>query len=342
MGYNSENKNNISPGPSTIDVGMWDGVTVYDIDCDGYAEVLVRVADGVTFGDGNKYTNSTANAQAIAVVDGKTGALKASAPVPDDFIEIGPMACMMEIGYLDGETPSVVCWMKNRNSDKTFNSITAAYHFENGEFAEQWQYNNKNGYAEAHQIRIADVDYDGKDEVLHMGYALNGDGTLRYHMDEVVHGDRWYVGSFKNSNNGNEMLGYGIQQDNPNNLLEYCYNASTGEIIWSNYDPNGDGQIDVARGNVGDIDPNYEGFECWSFQGTYSNDGTKISDEYMYPVHRYWWDGDLLSESYNDGKIEKWDYINKATNRLATTWKIYASSGSDRGVGMFHGDILGD
>ncbi len=34
-------------------------------------------------------------------------------------------------------------------------------------------------------------------------------------------------------------------------------------------------------------------------------DGTKITTEYPYPVIGLWWDGDLLSESYNDGKIEK-------------------------------------
>ena len=49
-----------------------------------------------------------------------------------------------------------------------------------------------------------------------------------------------------------------------------------------------------------------------------------------------------LTESYNDGKIEKWDYENKGVMRLETTWKIYPSSGSERGAAMFHGDILGD
>ena len=105
----------------------------------------------------------------------------------------------------------------------------------------------KNGYAEAHQIRVADVDYDGKDEVLHMGYALNGDGSLRYHIDEIVHGDRWFVGSFCNENNGKEMYGYGIQQNNQFGLLEYFYNASTGEMLWTNYAA--EGTVDVGRGN---------------------------------------------------------------------------------------------
>ncbi len=83
LGVNSENKNNISPGASTIDVGMWDGATVYDIDSDGSAEVMVRIADGVTFGDGTKFSNqSGGNGQAIAVLDGMTGALKASVDLP--------------------------------------------------------------------------------------------------------------------------------------------------------------------------------------------------------------------------------------------------------------------
>ncbi|MBQ3109849.1 MAG: RICIN domain-containing protein [Clostridia bacterium] len=341
MGYNSRDKDNqIEPAPAVIDVGMWDGATVYDIDCDGSAEIMLRVADGVVFGDGSTYTNSTTNGQAIAVINGMTGKLETSAPVPDDMISAGPKACMMEIGYLDGVNPSLVCWLKNRNDDKTFNSYMVAYGYVNGQFKQQWKYNNNKGYAEAHNIRIADVDYDGKDEVLHMGYALNGDGSLRYTVDKVVHGDRWYVGSFSNDNNNNEMMGYGIQQDNPNGLLEYFYNASTGKLIWTHYAASG--TADVARGNVGDVDPNYDGFECWSFQGLYSMNNEQIHTDSLYPVLRLWWDGDLLSESFNDGKIEEWDYNNKWTNRVLTTWNVTDCVRSDRGVPMFYGDILGD
>ncbi len=342
LGYNSANKNNISPGASTIDVGMWDGATVYDIDCDGYAEVLLRIADGVTFGDGTVFKDDThKNAQKIAVINGLKGTLETSADVPNDFINVGPMACMMEIGYLDGENPSLICWFKNRNKNKSFNSIMMAYGFDDkGEFGGQWKYINKNGYAEGHQIRVADVDYDGRDEVLHMGYALNSDGTLRYTLKGVVHGDRYYVGSFLNRNNMYEMYGYGIQQDNPSGLLEYFYNASTGEIIWKNKAKSG--TADVGRGNVGDVHPGHKGFECWSFQGLYSSDGTKIANDCIYPVIRLWWDGDLLSESYNDGKIEEYDYVKKSASRILTTWKVANCTGSDRGAPMFYGDILGD
>ncbi len=351
LGYNSENKNNISPGSSAIDVGMWDGATVYDMDCDGYADILLRIADGVTFADGSQYHNSNASAQEIAVIDGRTGTLKASAPVPDDYIKIGPMACMMEIGYLDGVRPSAICWMKNRNKDKTFNSMTAAFGYdENGTFRLHWKYKNevlfnnrteyKNGYAEAHQIRVADVDYDGKDEVLHMGYCLNGDGSLRYHIDEIVHGDRWFVGSFCNENNGKEMYGYGIQQNNQFGLLEYFYNASTGEMLWTNYAK--EGTADVGRGNIGDIDPRSDGFEVWSFQGLYNYNGKRLGDGALYPCIRLWWDGDLLAESYNDTKFEKWNWEAGKAERLLSPWKLTDCRGSERGAPMFYADITGD
>lgn len=340
---NSENKNNITPGASTIDVGMWDGATVYDIDCDGYAEVMVRIADGVTFGNGKKFSsNSGGNGQAIAVIDGMTGALEASVNLPQDYMNVGPMACMMEVGYLDGVHPALVCWIKNRNADKSFNSLMVTYGYAGGDaFKQLWKYDAKNmGGAEAHQFRVEDVDYDGKDEVLHMGYCLNGDGTLRYQVKDVIHGDRWHVTAFSNAQNGKEMWGYGVQQRNPSTLLEYIYNASTGKLIWTNY--GGDGSIDIGRGDVGDVDPTHEGYEVWSFQGMYDMNGNKISDTNAYPSLKLYWDGDLLSESYNDSKIEKWNYESQLVGRLATTWKISGCSSSDRGAPMFYGDILGD
>ena len=340
MGYNSEDKYQIEPGASALDLGMWDGATVYDIDMDGYAEVMVRIADGVTFGDGKVFTHKNhANYQEIAVLDGMTGSMKASAPVPNSWLDEGPMACMMEIGYLDGKTPSLLCWMKNRNNDKSFNSINVAYGYGGGtEFRQQW-IGGCYG-AEAHQFRVEDVDFDGKDELLHIGYALNSDGSKRYTMPDVIHGDRYHIAPFSNGDNGKVMMGYGVQQRNPSGLLEYTYNASTGELIWKNI--GGDGDTDIGRGDIGDIDPTHVGYEVWSFQGIYTMKGEKLSDTSAYPAIKLYWDGDLLSESYNDTKIEKWNYDSQTVSRVATTWKIYGSYSSERGAPLFYGDILGD
>lgn len=254
------------------------------------------------------------------------------------------MGCIMQIGYLDGVTPSVVCWMKNRNEDKSFNSMTVAYGFGGGDtFKEQWKFkqHGEDLGAESHQIRVEDVDYDGYDEVLHIGYCLNHDDTLRYTLPEVIHGDRFHVAPFSNAENGKTMTGYGIQQLNETGLLEYTYNAATGQFLWKNY--TGDGTtFDVGRGDIGDIDPTHNGYEVWSFQGIYDKNGEKLSDTSTYPATRIYWDGDLLSKQYNDTKIEKWNYETKAVERLATTWKIYECTSNVRYTPMFMGDILGD
>ena len=100
--------------------------------------------------------------------------------------------------------------------------------------------------------------------------------------------------------------------------------------------------MDIGRGDIGDVDPTHEGYEVWSFQGMYDMNGNKISDTNAYPSLKLYWDGDLLSESYNDSKIEKWHYDTQSVERLATTWKITGCSSSDRGAPMFYGDILGD
>ena len=49
MGPNSVDHYNITPGSSTIGIGHGDNVTVYDLDGDGIAEVIVRTANGVVF-----------------------------------------------------------------------------------------------------------------------------------------------------------------------------------------------------------------------------------------------------------------------------------------------------
>ena len=47
FGPNSANQDNLSPGSATIDVGCNDGVTVHDINGDGKAEVIIKIAHGV-------------------------------------------------------------------------------------------------------------------------------------------------------------------------------------------------------------------------------------------------------------------------------------------------------
>ncbi|CAM3553166.1 hypothetical protein [Marinicrinis lubricantis] len=345
LGPNSLNQDNISPGSATINVGHWDGITAYDMDGDGKSEVILKIANGVTFGDGTVWSDASDTKQWLAVLDGMTGELRSASPIPDDYIAIGPLAAHVGIGYLNGTTPSVVLSAKNRNPDKSFNMLIAAYHLEGEQLVMDWKWlRDSEGLApDGHNIRLADVDGDGKDEIAHIGFVLDDDGTMLYSLtgSNVVHGDRFYIGKMDPNRPG--LQGYGIQQDNPYGLLEYYYDAGTGQMIWQH--SVAPPAWDVGRGDVGDLDPGYPGYEVFSFEGIYNGPtNTEITaadhEGNPWPTIRLMWDGDLLSESYNNGKIEKWQYETQSLTRLETP-RNYAV-GSWRGVPKFLGDIVGD
>ncbi|KAF2796024.1 polysaccharide lyase family 11 protein [Melanomma pulvis-pyrius CBS 109.77] len=351
MGPNSENQNNIEPGSSGIDVGHWDGVTVYDLDSDGIAEVAVRISNGVVFGDGKTFTEGKNNdKQFIAVLDGKTGALRAATKIKNEYIKDGPFAARLGVGYLDGERPHIVGFMKNRMDNNTFNRNLAAWIFDGVKVSEEWVYDDRNAGSgsDGHNTRIVDVDGDGKDEVGEIMFMLNGDGKLRYDMTTsgIGHGDRWQIAKIDPSRPG--LQGYGVQQNNPSKLWEYYYDARDGKVLWKHY---GDQVTDIGRGMVGDIDPDHPGMESWSAGGnglynapsdTLLEQDTKLSP---WAHLGLWWDGDDTMELYNDGKIEKWDpSAPTASNKLPRILQIAnygAINPGDPNPG-FLGDIFGD
>lgn len=343
LGPNSTNTNNISPGASCIDVGHWDGVTVYDFDCDGKAEVALRTANGVTFGDGKKLSNSSDVETFVSMLNGETGAERARIKMPTDFSSAGSLAARFGVGYLDGKKPSLIGYLKNRNSDKSFNLAECAWSFDGSKITQQWKYiRDSNGGSDGHNTRIADVDGDGQDEVAENGFCLESDGKLKYVLP-VVHGDRWYIGKMDKTRDG--LQGYGIQQEAESGLLDYYYDAKTGKMLWTHsVDPAN--TYDVGRGDVGDLDPRYEGYEEFSFANNrtiYNAPSNKQTDtaQAPWPSIRIWWDGDLGSEQINETKFEKWKYESGQTWRLLTGYKFGASMGISNWH-AFYGDILGD
>ncbi|KAJ4287215.1 hypothetical protein N0V90_012613 [Kalmusia sp. IMI 367209] len=341
LGAGSENQNNIEPGPTAISVGNWDGVTVYDFDGNGRAEVAIRVANGVTFGDGKKFSHSVANEQFIAILDGRTGALKGTAPIPTTYISDGPLAARFSIGYLDGKTPHLIAFMKNRQPGQgAFNRMIGAWTFNGNTVKQAWvkKGDDFKSRPDGHNSRSIDVDGDGVDEFCEIGFCLNGDGSFKYGLpDIVVHGDRWHIAKMDPDRKG--LQGYGIQQNNQDLLNEYYYDATNGKLLWEHF---GTEVGDVGRGMVGDIDPDKPGMEVWSFQGLYNaKSNAKISDKAPWPQLGMWWDGDVTMELYNDGKIEKWVPKDQAVTRLETVSHYGALNPNDPHPG-FLGDIFGD
>nr|WP_194238503.1 hypothetical protein [Streptomyces spongiae] len=347
MGPNSQNQDNIEPGSSAIDLGHWDGVTVYDFDSDGRAEVAVRIADGVTFGDGATWTHADDARQFMAVLDGRTGALRNWSAVPTTYVSDGPMGARLGVAYLNGTTPSLVAYMKNRHDDGSFNLMMAAWKYDGDSLDRQWTWlRGSQNAPDGHNTRAIDVNGDGTDEVAEIGFVLGGDGSLRYSMGPkgIIHGDRFHIADMDPSRPGLE--GYGVQQDNPSGLLEYYYDAANGSLIWQH---KGDGPADVGRGMAGDVDPRFPGMETWSFSGLYNAPTNKLTEPNTslrpWPQLGLWWDGDLTMELLNDGKIEEWDPQNPTPTgslpRLVSTWNYGAVKAAQGGPTLV-GDILGD
>ncbi|MFT4175259.1 MAG: carbohydrate-binding protein [Luteolibacter sp.] len=350
MGPGSRRPPGVENQPAEIDVGHWDGVTVYDLDGDGRAEVILKVADGVVFGGGGVVSGLGTNVQAISVVSGMTGIERARTPVPTTYLANGAMGAHMGIAYLNGTTPSLVVKMKNRQPNGFFNLVALAYDFAaNNTITKKWEWHRgTQDLADNHQIRIFDVDQNGTDEFIDGGYCLNANGTLRYKVGlnnpNVVHGDRFAIGDFNPGRPGLEAMN--IQQNNPNNLLYLLYDASTGATIHSHYSATPE---DTARGLAADLDPNYPGYEYWSFHGLHRVDtGAVVSTLTPYPNFRIWWDGDVLSEALNAGKVEKYLYASSppGLSRLFTVTSaanggVQGTVGA-RGAPMFYGDIMGD
>jgi rhamnogalacturonan endolyase len=348
FGPTSIDPDNIYVSAAAIIAGQWDGSTVYDLDGDGRAEVIVKSANGVTFGDGTTLNHGDDLTQFISVLDGMTGAERTRVLLPNPWKESTgrPLGTLFGIGYPDGERPSLMIHAKNRNPSLSFNLIESAWDFRGGVLSNRWslQWNGDGGGGpvNSHQVRIVDVDGDGKDELVPGMHAISANGSLLWDLgdQDVVHGDRFHISDLDPSRPGQEM--YGIQQNNPNGLIEYFADAATGQLLWV-YSVGTNGW-DAARGTASDIDPRYLGTEVWSFNGIHTATGMGIitNDPVRpWPNLQVWWDGDLLGENLDQTLVDKWNYATASTSRQLTGYH-YGASDNSRNVPQLYGDILGD
>ena len=331
-----ENTNNIEGGATTISNGHNDGLTVYDLDNDGKAEVIVKTARDFVFGDGAKMTSSNVAWQYVSVCNGMTGKLISSVQMPTDYLVDGPLQSQFGIAYLDGVNPSVVVKSKNRVGSEGFNLVISTYDFKSNIASQRWKFlrTSTAGGADFHQIRTVDVDGDGKDDVCDGAYVLDENGKVLYNITIANHGDRFHIADIDPDRPGLE--GFAIQQDNPTKLGTYYYDAKNGNVLRTYYTPE---VADMARGNIGDYDGAHKGYEFWSFNGMYTAQSTTklVEDaDVPWPNFRIWWNGDLLSDFLNETKIDSW-----VGGRLLTAYKMGAIE-AERGAPMFYGDIMGD
>ena len=348
---------------------------VYDLDGDGKAEVAMKTADGtidgkgVVIGDSSKdYRNEKgyilSGPEYLTVFNGLTGAAISTVDYnpPRHPSSLTPtteelksawgdgygnrmdrfLAC---IAYLDGVHPSLV--MCRGYYTRT---VLAAWDLKNKQLTPRWVFDSNNPGNKAfagqgnHNLSVADVDGDGKDEIVYGQMTIDDDGKGLYSTG-IGHADAMHVSDLDPSRPGLEV--FSIQErfgDAGANFRD----AKTGEVIWkiASVKAGEDGE-GPGRGLSLDIDPRYLGFESWvagaGITGLFDVKGNKIADKTPPCNMGIYWDGDALSEILNGVNISKWDYLNSnLTNLLDGKALGCVSNNGTKANPCLSADLFGD
>lgn len=356
---------------------------VYDLDGDGCAEIACKTADGTKDGtgkvigdkdkdwrnkeaDSQRYGRILSGPEYFTIFDGRTGAaLKTVDFIPgrdpiDGWGGIGGnggndsygnrcdrfLAC---VAYLDGKHPSVV--MSRGVYGRT---VLAAWDWRGGELTSRWVFDSGVGKAPydkaspysgmgGHALSVADVDGDGKDEIVYQAMTIDDDGKGLYSTGRR-HGDALHVGDFDPARPGPELY---LVTENEDETVRFqtpgagLHDAKTGSLLWS-HSPG----VDISDGVVADIDPRHPGAEVWGGRGGLRTiQGKEIGARPRIADWVIWWDGDLLREIYGGFSIFKWDVKEGREERIFSAEPPFSGGRGNRYAGMrptLAADLLGD
>lgn len=337
---------------------------VYDLDGDGTAEFACKTADGTIDGTGKVIGDSSkhyvdahgrilAGPEYLTVFSGETGAALATVPYIPPRGDVGGwggiggnggndhygnrqnrfLAC---IAYLDGVHPSLVMCRGYYGR-----SVLAAWDFRNGKLTSRWVFDTNKGYPTFagmgnHNLTVADVDGDGKDEIIYGSMCVDDNGKGLYSTG-LRHGDAVHVSDLDPSRPGLEVYGIHEIENHTTGPGVAMYDARTGKILWT-ADPN----QDVGRGMTADIDPRYPGSECWGGCGGLKDcKGNRIGPAPRSDNFAVWWDGDLERELLSGTRITKWDWKSGQEVPILTATECASNNGSKANPAL-SADILGD
>lgn len=305
---------------------------VYDFDGDGKAEVAVKTAEGTRFGDGMvigdtdgdgitdyvdrnpdspTYGKILQGPEFLSVIEGTTGRELArtsyiSRGEPNEFGDRKGNRVdrfLGGAGYFDGRRPSIlIC------RGYYAKTVLEAWDFRNGKLTRRWRFSTTDDGGKYksyegqgnHNLRIGDVDGDGKDEVTYGACLIDHDGTGGYNT-RLGHGDAIHLTDIDIDRPGLEV--WDCHEHVPSRAGSELRDARTGALIW------GIPAIeDVGRAMTADIDPRFRGCEVWSSAtgGIYTADGRLITDKRAPVNMAVWWTGDLNRELLDGARSQGW------------------------------------
>jgi len=348
---------------------------VYDLDGDGRAELMVKTADGTIDGQGTVIGDSTADyrnkvgrildgPEYITVFDGLTGrALDTKPYIPQrgDLSSWGDTRgnrserYLAGVGYFGAITADGI-----RKASAIFcrgyytRTVIAAWDWDGKELKSHWIFDTNTPtwrtYAGQgnHNLRIADVDGDGFDEITYGSMAVDHNGQGLYNTG-FGHGDAIHLVATPKDNN----LYIWDCHENKRDGSE-LRDAKTGKVIFQIKS-----RSDVGRAMAADIDPTNPGIEMWSTDShgirdmkggivsTAKNpndpqhDNTLIINGRYLPVNfGIWWDGDLLRELLDHETVWKYNWQEKTIDKVQQLEGVF--NNGTKSNPCLQADILGD
>ena len=286
----------IDLGPNIRSGAATTNFLVFDFNGDGRAEICCKTGDGTVDGTGHTIGDNQADwrtwdkesptygkivngPEYLTVFEGKTGKeLDTKEYIPtrypvDGWGGIGGNCGNDNTGgrsdrftagvaFLDGKTPSPVMvrgWYGR--------TVVCAWTFTNSTLKSIWTFDSAapglEGYSGMgnHSVTIADFDGDSYDEICVGAMTVDHDGKGLF-TTGLRHGDALHAGRLIPSRPGMQVFGV-HENEGDNEIVKRTpavamFDGATGEIIWQD----GLGE-DAGRGVAADIDPRYEGAECW-------------------------------------------------------------------------------
>ena len=292
----------------------------------------------------------------LTVFDGRTGRAMATAPYdPPRHVGGDPTFEQLSatwgdgygnradrflagVAYLDGRRPSMIF-----GRGYYARTAIAAWDYRRGTLTRRWLFdsaapgNQEYGGRGNHQMSIADVDGDGRDEVIYGSMAIDDTGKGLW-TQPLYHGDAMHVADLDPLRPGLEK--WGVFEDVRRNggIGSALLDARTGKVLWSK-----PADKDTGRGLAADIDPRHVGAEFW---GSNSRDLFDVGGRAIGPAPRQtnfaiYWDGDLLRELLDGTTISKWDWRSGTAVTLLHPDDVASSNGTKANPAL-QADILGD
>lgn len=351
----------INLGQNIRDGAHYTQFMVADLDGDGIAEVACKTADGTVdgkgkvIGDASKdWRNATTGKiltgpEFFTIFDGKTGAALATTDyIPNRYPTNGWggnggnagdddngnrvdrfLAC---VAYLDGTLPSVVMCRGYYGR-----SVLVAWDWRGGKLTQRWIFDSvdrPNPFSGQgnHNISVADVDNDGKDEIIYGSMVVDDNGKGLFSTG-FRHGDAMHVGDLDPTRPGLEVFGIHENETNTTGPGAAVFSARTGEVYYRGAEGK-----DVGRGVAEDIDPDNYGSEMWfsGSAGLLNMKGELIGDAPRQTNFVIWWDGGLTRQLLDGNQITKY--------RMGTifTAEGCSSNNGSKSTPALSADILGD